>query len=395
MTSSQPEVRHYTVCEALEDAAKDIHIQVFDFAMRQVLNQRPTLPKFHLHGFKSLFDWVCIMSARHAIEDGHNEIAKLIFEQYWAFVVWPAFVAWPGGEGADETACLQELTIKAAEKGNNQILTLLLDRGVSASPDSFPSATNPRYFPLTAAAANDHVSTCELLLRRGGGGKLRRGRANLVWRYVVASGNKQMLELFEAHGIPKKGEKMNLLPIAAEAGQLEMAQWAVSNKFDKIMVSKRKKDSTERKRMEGLRRYLALLLSVVRGHKEIVRWLVQDVGVDLNATASNSDPGYRRLKPLMLAVDAGNHEMAVLLLQLRADPLHKGVDGGVHSANRRLNLERFRNMLHLAKGDDRNYIAQFDTMQEAMCVASGSCGDGVFRRLMFDDAGHNLLDGEL
>lgn len=59
-------------------------------------------------------------------------------------------------------------------------------------------------------------------------------------------------------------------------------------------------------------RDFSVLRAVVAGHLHVVRWFVEEVGVNLNEVGWDKGEG-EGLKPLILAIDSGNADMVRLL----------------------------------------------------------------------------------
>jgi hypothetical protein len=100
-------------------------------------------------------------------------------------------------------------------------------------------------------------------------------------------------------------------------------------------------------------RDFSVLRAVVAGHLHVVRWFVEEVGVNLNDVGWSSDER-EGLKPLILAVDSGNVDMVRLLTeQLNVELLgeeYTGREFGLWERERRkTRLEQWRINLTLGK----------------------------------------------
>jgi hypothetical protein len=103
----------------------------------------------------------------------------------------------------------------------------------------------------------------------------------------------------------------------------------------------------------GLVRHFAVFRAIVAGRLDVVRWFVEDVGVNMEEIGWDTSEE-EQLTPLILAVDSGNTEMVRLLTeQLSVEFLgeeYTGCDFEFHKrADRQGRLEQWRKTLGLGK----------------------------------------------
>jgi hypothetical protein len=240
--------------------------------------------------------------------------------------------------------CWNTLLCSAANRGLNDIVSDILE---------FTKPSKAGIFPLGEAASGGQVSTCKLLLRKGivPEGPNLSGRAEELARSVARGGSIEICRLLKEHNLWKPEHEIHFLPVAAECGHLEFAKYAIENGCD--MKSKPYDyavllDMDRPKRYPDDIRYFALLRAVVMGRQDIVRWLIEELGMDVGKDVELTHP---HLSPVDLAVHTNNKDMIRLLLGSHADPSpaacgERCVDCWKGAAQE---LEKYRNALRLHK----------------------------------------------
>jgi ankyrin repeat protein len=210
---------------------------------------------------------------------------------------------------------LDNVLCSAARYGRNDLVTKMLDLG--------DRKFSKRAFPLSEAAAGGHLSTCKLLLERNARPEPKEmvGRAEVLARSVARGGSVEVCELLRQHNFWKPWHEIHFLPIAAEYGQLEFAKYAVKHGCDRNRRPRKETSITVLEEDRVLKspddiRYFALLRAIVSGHQHIVRWLADEVGIDVGRDSELAHP---ELFPVNLAIAAGNDGMLALLLQMEAN----------------------------------------------------------------------------
>ncbi len=158
---------------------------------------------------------------------------------------------------SEEELCSDDIRAARAdaEAGNVSGLTTWLAKG----------ATLEQWSNLTAYAAKaGQPETCALLLSIGATESLE-----LSARLAAQEGHQELVELFVAHGFDLDhcdAKDKSVLTAAASNGRLELTKWIVGQK-------KIRKKSTQK----------ALRLACQQNHMDIVRFLVEEAKVDINA----------------------------------------------------------------------------------------------------------------
>lgn len=183
-------------------------------------------------------------------------------------------------------------------------------------------------FPLREAAGGGHLSTCKLLLRKGSRPEplAIRQQSEVFARAVARGGNVQVCELLRPHGFWSENHEIHFLPIAAELGHLELAKYAVANGCDRKPPMQRLASvipELERKVQypDDIRSF-ALLRAIVSGHEDVVRWMLDELGMEIGSDAELTHP---ELRPWHLAAHANTRKK--LTLALGFDPNVETCDG--------------------------------------------------------------------
>lgn len=162
-------------------------------------------------------------------------------------------------------------------------------------------------FPLRDAAGGGHLSTCKLLLWEGPRPEQLTiiQQSEVFARAVARGGNVEVCKLLRPHFFWRDCHEIHFLPIAAEHGHLEFAKYAVANRCDRNPPAKQRAsvilDLDRKVRYPDDIRYFALLRAIISGHEEVIRWMVNDLGVDIGPDAKLIHPG---LDPWQLATHA-------------------------------------------------------------------------------------------
>lgn len=230
---------------------------------------------------------------RRVLDRDRFYLQKPLMEEYW-----------------NNTLC------SAARYGRNDIVSDVLD--LCDRP-----FTN-RKFPLGDAACGGHVSTCRLLLEKDVMHYTRDipRRSEVLARCVARSGSVELCRFLKQQNLWKPWHEVHFLPIAAENGHLEFAKYAVKNGCDAYYKPTRKAPMSFLDEGRIIRhpddiRYFSLLRAIVSGHQDFVRWLVEEIGMDVGRDSKLAHP---QVLPMNLAIAANNNEMAALLSDLSADP---------------------------------------------------------------------------
>lgn len=211
------------------------------------------------------------------------------------------------------TGCWNRILRFAARYGQERIVA-----------DVLPFAshrTTKGKLPLIEAARGGHLSTCKLLLkdclpdRRHSS-----GRAEELARSVAIGGRIEICRLLKDLDLWKPCHEIRFLHIAAEHRHLELGKYAIEHSCDENPTKKHRQsvipDLDRRVRYPEDIRYFALLCAIVSGHRDIVRWLIEEVGMDVGKDAELPHP---ELYPMDLAIEAGRTDMTSLLVDLRVN----------------------------------------------------------------------------
>lgn len=201
-------------------------------------------------------------------------------------------------------------------------------------------------------------------------------RSEVIARSVVKGGSTEIYELLKRRDpeMWKAWHEIQFLPLAAEQGQLDFARFSVLKGCDWHPKLNRKDLSGElgwhgKIQYPGDVRYFALLRAVLSGHLDIVRWLIEDVGVDVNNKAGLGI--YPELLPLILAVDAGRVAIVKLLRwELGADPIPEEMTKTFMNTEcqerRKRQLDDYRKALHFRE----DYVSTHYCTSKAIVVAA-------------------------
>jgi ankyrin repeat protein len=206
--------------------------------------------------------------------------------------------------------------------------------------------------PLIEAAGGGHFSTCKFLLEEDALPDRHDliGRAEEIARSVAIGGNVDVYRLLRDLDLWKPSHEVQFLPIAAEHGHLEFAKSAIEHSCDEKANPKQRRsiipDLDRRVRYPDDIRYFALLRAIVSGHLDVVRWLVEEVGVNVGEDAELVHSG---LCPMDLAVYSKNEAMVSLLVDLEVNTSTAGcAERCVHCQRAAAaSLETYRNALFL------------------------------------------------
>jgi ankyrin repeat protein len=210
-----------------------------------------------------------------------------------------------------ERECWNRILRFAAKYGRDRIVA-----------DVLPFATlrtSTGKLPLIEAAGGGHFSTCKFLLTKDALPDRRDliGREEEIARTVAKGGSVGVYRLLRDLDLWKPSHEVQFLPIAAEHGHLELAKYAFEHSCDEKANQKQRgstiPDLDRRVRYPDDIRYFALLRAIVSGHQDIVRWLVEEVGMDVGKDADLVHPD---LCPMDLALYSRNEAMASLLVDL-------------------------------------------------------------------------------
>jgi ankyrin repeat protein len=241
-----------------------------------------------------------------------------------------------------------EILSGAAKDGQDDVVGSLL---------SFVPSFSGHTFPLQRAACGGHLSTCELLLKKG---KLPKEGyfqdSKEIWAQGIACGGSvEVCQLLRQHNLWSPQYEYHFLPLAAENGHLQFAKFAIKNGHDADPFTKGRplfKSRNDRKvRYRYDVRYFALLRAIVSGHQGIVRWLIEGVGIKVSKNSRLANP---ELRPVDLAVYADDSEMVKLLLSLGAEAQSSSLEQCAECQKvTETALSLYRHALYLS-GDDYN-----------------------------------------
>ncbi|KAH7398731.1 hypothetical protein DE146DRAFT_500679 [Phaeosphaeria sp. MPI-PUGE-AT-0046c] len=207
---------------------------------------------------------------------------------------------------------LDSLLCIAAKCGQDEVVSELLKWVKSPT----------KGFPLREAAGGGHLSTCKLLLW----GESRpdqlviRQQAEVFARAVAKGGDVEVCQLLRPYRFWGECHEIHFLPIAAELGHLELAKYAVANACDRKPKSKPLvsiiPELNRRVYYPDDLRYFALLRAIISGHQDIVRWMVDELGMDIGSDAELTHP---ELRPWHLAAHANTCDKLRLALGVDED----------------------------------------------------------------------------
>ncbi|KAF1973503.1 ankyrin [Bimuria novae-zelandiae CBS 107.79] len=218
----------------------------------------------------------------------------------------------------------------ACKHGNNDMILEVMKYGIRPRTETRQGIGK---WPIHEAVRAGHINTVQFLLENGAMCDHIKSHAEALGRCVAMSGNFQLFELLKTYWFWKPSCEYNFLPLAAEYGHIEFAKYTIASK----PKTRKIEDATmgELLPKEQLH-YFSLFRAVVNGRYDIVRLLVQEVGLSLSKplTFDNQDCDlYRHLyndswstscSAIVLAVDAGNVDMVRLLVEeLGTEPLSK------------------------------------------------------------------------
>jgi hypothetical protein len=238
----------------------------------------------------------------------------------------------------------------ASTHARNDIICNLLQVGLLNDKDSWMVSSHA----LRNAVASGHLSTCQLLLPQVPELDSRdlNARSEDIAQCVARGGSVEICRLLKKRDLWKPHHEIHFLPIAAERGHLEFAKYAVENGCDRTPNIRHRSttipDLDERPKYPDDIRYFALLRAVISGHQDMVRWLVDEVGVDLGTNGGGlRHPG---LCPVDLAKHANDLGMEQLLLEYHPD--FGCSEPSINDPNVAFyTLARYRDALHLRQED--------------------------------------------
>ncbi|CAI6340650.1 unnamed protein product [Periconia digitata] len=310
---------------------------------------------------------------------GHWDLVNLIMDRHLTHEQWNITLTkkrvvecscHPGEPDTFTPKTMQRVVQCAARDGKNELLLRLIRGGLIVRNN----ATGTKKFPLQLAAEGGHFSTCKLLLDHGAldvpeeyeGEVHNRNRVDSLVRAVATGGNMDILHLFQNRGLWSRTSALQVLPIAAENGHLEMAKYAVEHGMD--FPTKRKTLSNayihdawgnalcihcQRSTYQHDLRYFAFLRAVAFGHMHVVRWLAEQLHINSDQIRSMSDWSstyalrYGVKDPILYIIDTGNIDMLLLLQQyvgkgeeVQTNPFHEDEDTvfGTRCRDRVVNL---------------------------------------------------------
>lgn len=283
-----------------------------------------------INGYAGVIDWVLKWVPQN-IYQGEHIMVDLVIEVAAQYQQWHTVELILDIEStAEMTVVLQSVLCSAAKYGKNDLILRIIKQDIPTQNSYYG-----KRFPLREAAGSGHLSTCRLLIEHGAIANEydnvdANNKFDVIARYVARGGNMQILHLFRNAGFWRDANNFHLLPVAAEWGHLEMAKYAVeqgmdtpqrkSNNIKVCLDPGSDSDESVEIRYPDSLRHFALFRAVVSGHVDIVRWLIRDLKIDPDVRVGMSSDDL--LTPLSLAVDAGNSEMATILVQeLDATPL--------------------------------------------------------------------------
>lgn len=211
----------------------------------------------------------------------------------------------------------------AARHGKDDMITEAMKYDVRPRTMSRPACTR---WPIREAVRGGHISTVQLLLDSGAMGDEIESHGDVLARYVAMSGNFAVFQLLKEYYFWKRSSEYNFLPIAAEFGHVDFAEYAIT-RLPKLR-GRKKKDDKMGMPVKTQLQYFSLFRAIVRGQCDVVRLIVQRADLDLDQPICCWFP-YAKLEyesqllltPLVLAVDAGNADMVRLLVDLGVEPL--------------------------------------------------------------------------
>lgn len=281
-------------CWALERAAENGHLEVCDLVLRR-------LPIDQDHVTSWTYGKVIQSAATH---------------QQWSVVTELLDVYAYDVVESD----IKTILCCAAKHGQDDIIRQIM-QGYSYTTFSF---TRSKRSPLREAASGGHLSTCLLLRDYVNWGQGFFEQADQTARSVAKGGNIDIYNLiYDCNpSLWSPWHEIHFLPIAAEHGNLAFAQFATARGSDRNPKPDHLKPPRKQKRIkidqyQAELRDFALLRAVVSGHVDFVRWMLQDLKVDIRTAArwaKQPDLAY-----VVLAIDTGRTDMVRLFKQELGD----------------------------------------------------------------------------
>ncbi|OAL51145.1 hypothetical protein IQ07DRAFT_643261 [Pyrenochaeta sp. DS3sAY3a] len=281
-------------CRALERAAENGHLEVCDLVLRR-------LPIDQDHITSWTYGKVIQSAATH---------------QQWSVVT----------ELLDAYAYdVLESDIKpilccAAKYGQDDIIRQIMQEGSHTTLSFIRSKRSP----LRDAASGGHLSTCLLLRDYVTWGQGFFEQADQTACSVAKGGNIGIYNLIcDCNpSLWAPWHEIHFLPIAAEHGNLAFAQFAIARGSDRNPKPDHLKPPRKQKRIkidqfQAELRDFALLRAVVSGHVDFVRWMLQDLKVDIRTAARWAKQS--ELDYMALAIDTGQADMVRLFKQELGD----------------------------------------------------------------------------
>ena len=292
-----------------------------------------------------------------AIKGGHCGIGKRLVERYWTTT-----------DSGLETKDLMEFQASAALYGRIEIVQKYLLMKETRSPADSEKWLNSL---LLAAAEGEQLAMCRLLLENGAGRRNLANELTMLWRYAARLGDMEMVRLFDAYEISKRPSELFILPIAAEYGHVNIAQYAVSQKLDRALSEAENDEDTKamHRVKEATTRQAALCRAIVNNHEDMVRYLVTELEVPLqDIELPRPRFNLKFLSPLLLAIDIGQPRMARLLLDLGypLPPLLSDYEVRDESGSRRACLDELRKELAMPIWNSRRYVADRGKVEESL-----------------------------
>jgi len=206
----------------------------------------------------------------------------------------------------------------AAKYGQEDLARELIELHENHEEDGVHHMRFPTHrFPLRDAASGGHLAICKLLFEKGvrPQGVDLAPLAQVLARAVARGGSIEVCQFLKQRKLWTPALEIHFLPIAAEYGHLEFAKFAIENGCDRHPKQRPRAPHVVMERKKRLRypddiRYFALCRAIVSGHLHIVRWLIDEVGLNVSKLA------FPPLLPMDLAMAADNEDMIKLLLDL-------------------------------------------------------------------------------
>lgn len=225
---------------------------------------------------------------------------------------------------SDDRPFVENILYQAIRDGQGNVARKILEmdgEDHKAANHYRPLRVRGPVFSFRGAACNGQLDICKMLIDKNVEPIVfRRGPyAQVIARYVASVGSVKMYRFLKQLELWTPTNEICFLPIAADHGHIEFAKLALEKGCDTRPKQRCRRPAVKLERTRKIRypddiRYFALCRAIASGCIHIVRWLINEVVVDVTKLA------FHPLLPMDIAIAADNADMIALLQDLGVAP---------------------------------------------------------------------------